>query len=84
MLKNGLIRKIRLISKCMKSQPGKQIIAIHILPNISISKNNQTMKFGHENFFLRKSFKKHGGETIPRSVSKKSELKIVCFYCIPS
>ena len=30
----------------MISQPGKQVIAIHILPNISRSKDNQTMKFG--------------------------------------
>ena len=30
----------------MKSQPGLQTIAIHILPNISQSKGNQTMKFG--------------------------------------
>ena len=28
------------------SQPGKQIIEINILPNISRSKDNQTMKFG--------------------------------------
>ena len=33
--KNGLIRKIRLISEFMMSQPGQQTIAIHILPNIS-------------------------------------------------
>ena len=30
----------------MTSQPGKQTIAIHVLPNISRSKGNQTMKFG--------------------------------------
>ena len=47
MEKNSLIRKIRLISKFMKSQPGKDTIAIHILSNISKSKGNQTMKFGH-------------------------------------
>ena len=35
MQKNGLIRKIRLISKCMTPQPGKQTIAMHILPNIN-------------------------------------------------
>ena len=29
----------------MTSQPGLQTIAIHILPNISQSKGNQTMKF---------------------------------------
>ena len=46
MKKKGLIRKIRLISKLMMSQPRKQAIATHILPNISRSKVNQTMKFG--------------------------------------
>ena len=44
--KNGLIRKIRLIFKFMTSQSGKQAITIHILPNISKIKGNQTMKFG--------------------------------------
>ena len=44
--KNDLIRKIRLISKFMTSQPGKQTTAIFILPNISRSKSNQTMKSG--------------------------------------
>ena len=44
--KNSLIRKIKLISKFMTSQPGTQIIAIHILPKISRSKGNQTMKYG--------------------------------------
>ena len=44
----------------MTSQPGLQAIAIHILPNISQSKDNQTMKFGqlieynNRNFFLQK------------------------------
>ena len=31
----------------MMSQPGEQAIAIHILPDISRSKGNQAMKFGH-------------------------------------
>ena len=30
----------------MAPQPGKQTIAIHILPNISRSKGNQKIKFG--------------------------------------
>ena len=30
----------------MLSQPGKQTIAINILPNIFGSQGNQTMKFG--------------------------------------
>ena len=43
----------------MTAQLGKQIIAINILPNISRSKSNQTMKFGQlieydmETFFLK-------------------------------
>ena len=40
------MRKLRLITKFMTSQTGQQIIAIHILPNISGSKRNQAMKFG--------------------------------------
>ena len=34
-----------LTSKFMKSQLGSPTIAIHILPDISQSKDNQTMKF---------------------------------------
>ena len=30
----------------MTSQPGTQVIAVHILPKISRSKGNQTMKYG--------------------------------------
>ena len=30
----------------MTSQPGKQTIALHTLPNISKRKYNQTMKYG--------------------------------------
>ena len=30
----------------MTSQPGKETIAIHVLPNIARSRSNQTMKFG--------------------------------------
>ena len=40
-----MIRKLKLISKFMTSQTGKQAIAIHILTNISRSKGNQTIKF---------------------------------------
>ena len=46
MYKSGLIRKTWLVLKFMPSQLGRQTIAIHILPNISRSKGNQTMKFG--------------------------------------
>ena len=66
----------------MTSQPGKQTIAIHILPYISRSKDNQTVKFGQlieynmRNIFLEKSYTKCGGETIPRPFSEKSKLSV--------
>ena len=55
---------------------------MHILPNMSRSKDNQTMKFGQlieynmRNIFVEKSYTKCGGETIPRPLSKKSKLSI--------
>ena len=55
---------------------------IHILPNISRSKDNQTMKFGHlieynmRNIFLEKSYTKCGGGLVPRPFYKKSKLSI--------
>ena len=55
---------------------------IHILPNISRSKGNQTMKFGQlidydmRNIFLEKSYSKYGGETSPRPFSEKLKLSI--------
>ena len=61
----------------MTSQPGKQTIAIHLLPNISRSKDNQTKKLGQliecnmGNISLEKSYTKYGGETIPGPFSKK-------------
>ena len=67
--KKDLIRKIRLTSKCMTSQPGWQTITIHILPNISRSKGNQTMKltelikYNERNIFLQKLCRKWGRET---------------------
>ena len=66
----------------MMSQPGKQTIAIHILPNISRSEGNQTIKFGQlieynmRNIFSEKSYTKCDGETIPRSFSNNSKLSI--------
>ena len=66
----------------MKPQPGKQTIAIHILPNISRSKGNQKMKFSQliqydmRNIFLEKSYTKCDGEIISRPFSKKSNFSI--------
>ena len=82
MPKNGLIKKIRLTSKFMTSQPGYQTVAIHILSNISRSKSNQAMKFGQlirykmRNIFLENSYPNCGGDTIPRPFSKKLKLSI--------
>ena len=56
----------------MTSQCGLQAIAIHISPNISQSKGNQTMKFGQLieynkiNIFLQKLCRKWGKETSSR------------------
>ena len=55
---------LRLISNFMTSQTGMQIIIIHIMPNISRSKVNQTMKFSQfikynvRNIFFEKSCRK--------------------------
>ena len=43
--KTGFIKKINLIEKFMTLQPGQETVTIHILPNISQNKDNQTMKF---------------------------------------
>ena len=40
---NGLRRKLRLISKFMKSQTEKEITTKYILPNISRVKGNKTI-----------------------------------------
>ena len=82
MYQNGLIIKIRLISNFMTSQPGKQTVVIHILPNISRSKSNQIMKFAQlieynmRNIFLEKLHAKSNGETSPRSFSRKLNLGV--------
>ena len=66
----------------MTSQAGWQTIVIHILPNVSRSKDNQTMKFGQlieynirKNFF-KASYTKCGGQTSSRSFSGKLKLSL--------
>ena len=55
----------------MTSQTRKQIITIHILPNISRSKGNQAIKFGRlikywvENIFLKNYAENEVGRLIP-------------------
>ena len=67
----AVTRKIRVTSKFMTSQPDLQTIPIHILPNISQSKGNQTMKFGqlieHNkiNIFLQKYAENEAGWLVP-------------------
>ena len=64
------------------SQTGKQTVILHILPDISRSTGNQTMKFDQliehnmRNFFLEKSCSKCGGETSLRPFFQKSKLSI--------
>ena len=71
---------------------------MHILPNISRYKGNQTMKFGQlieynmRNMILENSYIKCSAETSPRhfpgklklSISLDQKFYIVCFYCIPN
>ena len=58
----------------MTSQPELQTNAVDILPNISLSKGNQAMKFGQlieynkKNIFLQKLCGKGGKETSSRSL----------------
>ena len=86
-----------LISKFMTSQPGKQIISIHILSNITRSKNIHGIKFGQLmqynmwNIFLEKSFTEYGGKCVTTPSSNKLylwsniiQLCTVCFCCMPS
>ena len=89
MYKNSLIRKIRLISKLMMSQPGKQTIATHTLLNNSRSKDNQTIKlcqlieYDVRNIFLEKSYIKWVGETILRPLHKRIKFTIYMDLYLP-
>ena len=72
MQKNGLIRKIGLILECMTSQSEKKTVAIHISPNITMTKDNQTKKFGQ----TMKSYTEFGEQTILRYFFKKPKLSV--------
>ena len=54
-----------------------------MLPNISRSKDNQTMKFDQSiennlrNIFVEKSYTKCDGESIPRQFSKKFKIEFI-------
>ena len=66
----------------MLSQTGQQIVPIHILPNISRSEGNKTLKYGQlieynmRNIFIGKSYTKWGEEASLRPFYKKSKLSI--------
>ena len=85
------------VSKFMTSQPGKQIISIHILSNITRSKNIHGIKFGQLiqynmwNIFIEKSFTEYGRKSVTTPSSNKLnlwsnilQLCTVCFCCTPS
>ena len=77
-----MIRKLTLIPKLSRDKFEKEIITIHILPNIVRSKGNQTIKLGQliehnmRNIFLKMSYTKCGGGFSPRPISKKSKVSI--------
>ena len=61
----------------MTSQPGKQTIAIHILPNISRSKDNQTVNFGKLiQYNVRNIFLKNHAQNVVEKLFPDPFLKI--------
>ena len=73
MEENGLISKLRLISKFITLQSGQQIITLHTFLNISRSKGNHAMKIGQlvvcnmKNSFFEKSHTKCLNKLLPDS-----------------
>ena len=87
MQKNGLIRKLSLISKFMTSQSGQQINAMHVLPNISRSKGHQTMKFGqlieyNRIFLLENHTHNVVQKLVPDYFLKNQNWAYLCLYCM--
>ena len=66
----------------MMKQPGQQAIVIHIFPNISRSKGNQTIKFGQliecnmRNLFLEKIKHKMWWRNQSETLSEKLKLGV--------
>ena len=71
MQENGLIKKLKLISKFMTPQTVQQIITIHILPNIVKNKGNQAVKIGQlieykvRNIFPKNDLENEAGILVP-------------------
>ena len=75
MQKNGLIRKIRIISKFMAV--NKELKYVY-WPNLKKQgqSDNEIIEYNMTNIFIEKSYRKCGGETISRPFAKKSKLSI--------
>ena len=79
-----LYKKAKVNLRIYKLQTGRQMFALHILPNISGEKGNQAMKLGQlkeyniANIFLKKSCRKWSRETSCRRllVFKKALYKV--------
>ena len=61
----------------MTSHPGLHTITIHILPNISRSKDNQMMKLGqlieyNKIFFFKNRVENEAGKLVPNLFLKKA------------
>ena len=65
------IRKLNVVLNFMRSNSGKQLIIIHILPNIARNKGNQAIKFSHliaykwEIFFFKNHAENETGRKVP-------------------
>ena len=53
-----MVRNVRLISKFIKLQPRKQIVAIYVLPNISRSKDNQAFIYLFSLYLMLAKYRK--------------------------
>ena len=73
MYQSGLIKKVRLISNFMTSQPSKQTVQYTYCP---ISQEKKVIECNIRKIFLEKSSTKCGGETSFRPFSEKVKLRI--------
>ena len=87
-------KKAKVNSKLMASQTGKQIMTIHILPNISTSKGNPDNEIWsiNRNNILKKDTKSVVEKLVPNLLIKNQNLAYLwinslrcykfCFYCM--
>ena len=67
----------------MTSQPGNQTIAIHILPNISSSEGDHTLRFGPfieynmRSIFLEKSYPNLWGRNYSQTFFQKTKIEYI-------